>query len=99
MLYIDDALVAQSLNLDKLCVKLLPTLGPCGMMASCGLGIPGPWTSLEHKLRDIRDQAEDIGMSLNGKKTKLIVFNKSERKAIPFVALENGNPLQCVDRI
>ena len=100
VLYIDDALVAQVLNLDKLCVDLLPTLGPTGKTASCGLGIPGPWTSLEHRLKDIQNQAEDIGMLLNGKKTHLIVFNPyASRQAFLFVSLESGKPLQCLDQI
>ena len=90
VLYIDDALVARSLNLEKLCAELLSTFEPSGKMASCGLGIPGAWTSLEHRLRDIRYQAKDIGMELNEKKTKLIVFNPyTSRQAIPFVSLES----------
>ena len=67
-MYIDDTLIAHAINLDKLSVKLLPTLGPWGKMASCGLGIPGSWTTLEHRLRDIRDQTAHIGMKLNEKK-------------------------------
>ena len=38
-------------------------------------------------------------MLLNEQKTKLIVFNSHDAcQAIPFVALDEGEPLQCVDK-
>ena len=53
-------------------------------MESCGLGVPGKWFALEHKLRDIRDNAESIGMRLNAKKTTLMIFNETKnRKFLP----------------
>ena len=68
-------------------------------MESCGLGIPGVWTTLQHRLRDIGRQADDFGMKLNELKTKLIVLNPKGRKAVPFVCLNDGDPLQCVEQI
>ena len=100
LLYIDDSLVAVPLYLDRCCVKLLPTYGPYGRMLSCGLGIPGAWNPLEHRLRDIHLNAEAIGMVLNTRKTKLICFNPTEnRQCVPFASLHDGEPLQCVEEL
>ena len=35
LLYIDDALLATTIKIDKVCVPLLPTLGPHAKLASC----------------------------------------------------------------
>ena len=48
--YIDDALVAQAIELDKVCVRLIPTLGPHGKMAGGGLGIPGPCSNINSEI-------------------------------------------------
>ena len=86
LLYIDDSLVAVPLYLDRCCVRLLPTDGPYGRMLGCGLGIPGAWNPLEHRLRDINCNAEAIGMKLNSSKTKLIIFN-------PLLTTDNASRL------
>ena len=100
LLYIDDSLVAVPLYLDRFCVRLLPTDGPYGRMQGCGLGIPGAWNSLEHRLRDIDCNAKAIGMKLNSNKTKLIIFNPTDnRQCVPFVSLDDGEPLQCVEEM
>ena len=100
LLYIDDSLIAVPLYLDRFCVKLLPTDGPYGRLQGCGLGIPGAWNSLEHRLRDVDRNAKAIGMKLNRNKTKLIVFNPTDnRQCVPFVSLEEGEPLQCVEEM
>ena len=66
-------------------------------MESCGLGVPGKWFALEHKLRDIRDNAESIGMRLNAKKTTLMIFNETKnKKFLPFCSLSDGDPLPVV---
>ena len=65
LLYIDDALIASVIRLDKEAVPLLPTLAPHGRMGSCQLGIPGPWFCLEHRLRDVNENAMAVGMKLN----------------------------------
>ena len=65
LLYIDDSLIAVPLYLDRFCVKLLPTDGPYGRLQGCGLGIPGAWNSLEHRLRDVDRNAKAIGIKLN----------------------------------
>ena len=44
-------------------------------MESCGLGIPGSWFNLEHRLRDTEANAKNIGMVLHTKKTALRIFN------------------------
>ena len=41
LLYIDDALLATTVHVDRECASLLPTEGPYGRLWSCGLGIPG----------------------------------------------------------
>ena len=71
LLYIDDALIATTIKLDREAVPLLPTYGPVGRMGSCNLGIPGDWINLQHRLRDVKMDAESIGMQLN-EKEKLI---------------------------
>ena len=39
-------------------------------------------------------------MKLNSNKTKLIVFNPTDnRQCVPFVSLEEGEPLQCVEEM
>ena len=53
--------------------------------------------NLQHRLRDVEQNAAAVGMKLNVKKTNMIVFNpKHSRQVIPFVALDDGNPLPCV---
>ena len=100
LLYIDDSLIAVPLYLDRFCVRLLPTDGPYGRLQGCGLGIPGAWNSLEHRLRDIDCNAKAIGMKLNSNKTKLIIFNPTDnRQCVPFVSLNEGEPLQCVEEM
>ena len=64
-LYIDDSLLATVVHLDRECVPLLPTLGPHGKLDGCGLGVPGAWFALQHRLRDINVNAKCIGMELN----------------------------------
>ena len=64
LLYIDDALLATAIKLDKDCAPLLPTEGPHGRLAGCGLGIPGGWLPLQHRLRDVDTNARAIGMKL-----------------------------------
>ena len=58
LLYIDDALIATPVYLDRSCVPLLPTLGPHGKLSSCGLGIPGAWLPLQHRVRDVNRHAK-----------------------------------------
>ena len=65
LLYIDDALIATPIRVDHDCVPLLPTEGPHGRLASCGLGIPGSWLQLQHRIRDVDANAQAIGMKLN----------------------------------
>ena len=97
MLYIDDALVASTIHVDKECVPLLPTEGPHGRLGSCGLGVPGGWLQLEHRLRDIDSNAKAIGMKLNVKKTMVMIFNLTKnRQCIPFCSLTPGDPLPVV---
>ena len=79
------------------CVPLLPTLGPLGRLDSCGLGVPGAWLSLEHRLREIDVNVRSIGMKINAKKTTLTVFNPTRnRQCIPFCSLVDGDPLPLV---
>ena len=73
-MYIDDSIVASVVHLDKDCVPLLPTLGPLGRFESCGLGIPGKWFSLEHRLRDMEKHVLSIGMKINTKKNETHIF-------------------------
>ena len=66
-------------------------------MDRCGLGIPGKWFAMEHKLRDIRDNVNSIGMCLNEKKTTMMMFNQTKnRLCIPFCSLTDGDPLPVV---
>ena len=100
LLYIDDATCCEVLDLDKLLVPLIETSGPHGKMASCGLAIPGQWLGLEHKLKEITENANALGMQVNSKKTKLIIFNNAITKlAVPCVSAEPGHPLLCVDEL
>ena len=85
LLYIDDALLASALYLDRDCVPLLPTEAPHGKLASCGLGMPGGWLSLEHRLRDVDRHARAVGMCLNVKKTNLLLINPTHKVS--------GNPI------
>ena len=81
-------------------MPLLPTLGPHGKLAGCGLGIPGAWLPLQHRVRDVSHHAKAIGMQLNEKKTNLLIINKrTSRQAVPFVALTDGNPLPIVKQM
>ena len=81
-------------------MPLLPTLGPLGKLQSCGLGIPGCWTQLEHRLRDIERQSKAVGMILNTDKTKVICFNFTKnRQAEPFIGALDGAPVQVVDNM
>ena len=41
-----ESAVGEGEEIDKICVGLLPTLGPYGKTGSCGLGIPGEWIIL-----------------------------------------------------
>ena len=86
----------QAVDLDKMCVPLLDTLGPQGRMTSCGLAIPGQWLALDHKLQEITTNAHSLGMKVNGEKTKLLVFNScSTKQAVPLVSASPGNTLLC----
>ena len=84
VLYIDDALLASTIRLDSDCVPLLPTYGPLGRLAGCGLGVPGAQLQLEHRLRDVNANAKAIGMQLNVKKTNLIIFNKKKHYSVVY---------------
>merc|ERR1712208_119518 len=64
-MYIDDSIVASVVYLDQDCVPLLPTLGPHERFDGCGLGIPGMWFPLEHRLRDMEKNVKSIGMKIN----------------------------------
>ena len=100
VLYIDDALIATTIRVDKECVPLLPTDGPHGRLGSCGLGIPGGWFPLQHRLRDVDANARAIGMQLNTKKTFLMVFNLTKNSQyIPFCSLIDGEPLPVVSEM
>ena len=95
--FLHDALIAATTRLDRETVPLVPTLGPHSVLESCGLGIPGAWNPLEHRLRDIDRNSSAIGMKLNTKKTNLIMFNPTHNcQAVPFVSLEDGHPLPVV---
>ena len=97
VLYIDDALIASVINVDRDCVPLLPTYGPHGRLGSCGLGVPGGWFHLQHRLRDVDVNARAVGIQLNTKKTMLMVFNFTHnRQFIPFCSLTEGEPLPVV---
>ena len=75
-------------------------MGPHGKLGSCCLGIPGAWLPLQHRVRDVDRHAKAIGMALNAKKTHLLFVNtRPTRQAIPFVALEDGNPLPIVQQM
>ena len=51
-------------------------------------------------MRDIDKHATAIGMKLNTKKTNLIMFNPTfNRQAMPFVSVEDGNPLPVVSEL
>ena len=76
LLYIDDALLASVVKLDQVCVPLLPTLGPHGRLASSGLGVPGEWLPLQHRLRDVDANARAVGMLLYAKKTNIMMKSK-----------------------
>ena len=100
LLYIDDASCVEKLKLDKLLVPLLDTHGPQGRMTSCGLGIPGEWLGLQHKLQEITRNAEALGMRVNTNKTKLLVINPTlTKQVVPCVAAYPGNPLLCVGEV
>ena len=100
VLYIDDALIASTIRLDFHCAKLLPTEGPHGRLGSCGLGLPGGWFQLEHRLRDVDANARDVGMVLNTKKTTMIIFNtRRKQQCIPFCSLIDGQPLPVVSEM
>ena len=93
LLYIDDALIATPVHLDRSCVPLLPTYGPHGKLGSCGLGIPGGWLALQHRIRDVDQNDEAIGMRLNAKKTNLLFINtRNSLQAKPFISLREGDP-------
>ena len=96
-LFVDDASMAESVKLKEVTVPLHKTLSPKGNMGKHDLGIPGCWTVLQHRLRDAKVQADAQGMLLNTKKTNLIVFNGTHtRHAIPYISLDDLNPLLCV---
>ena len=96
-MYIDDSVLASAIHVDKVCVPLLPTLGPLGVFESCGLGIPGTWLSAEHRLRDVRDNVEAMGMKINAKKTTVMFFNFTKKmQCLPFCSLDVGDPLPIV---
>ena len=91
LLYIDDATVAEKVRLDRVCFPLLTTEGPFGQLQSCNLGIPGSYTQLQHRLRDIERQSKAVGMVLNTAKTKAIMFNFTHnRQAVPFISPTDG---------
>ena len=99
-MYIDDTLLAATFYLNRDCVQLLPTAGPHGRLSSCGLGVPGGWFPLQHRLRDVEANAKSIGMELNSKKTTLMMINESKnRLCVPYCALEDGDPLPVVDNM
>ena len=96
-MYVDDSIVASVIYLDQDCVPLLPTLGPYSCFESCGLGIPGMWFPLEHRLRDMAKNVDSIGMKINEKKTTLMMFNLAKKKqCLPFCSLNDGDPLPFV---
>ena len=83
-MYVDDASCAEHVKLDKVCVPLLPTAGPHNKMLGCNLAIPGAHTQLQHRLHDIADSCNAVGMKLNAAKTKVIMFNFTKMKqAVP----------------
>ena len=101
-LYLDDSILASIVRLDQDCVPLLPTAGPHSKFDGCGLGIPGQWFQLEHRLREIDRNVKSIGMVINPKKTTLMVFNPTKtRQCLPFCSLSDGDPLPlvCVSRL
>ena len=64
------------------------------------VGLPGARLALEHRLRDIDRQARAVGMCLNVKKTNLLVINpKHNLQAVPFVSIEDGDPLPVVSEL
>ena len=66
-------------------------------LEDCGLAIPGPWFALQHRLRDVDQNARSVGMVLNEKKTTLMFFNFTiNRHCVPFCALKDGQPLPVV---
>ena len=96
-MYIDDASVAESVDLKKSTVPAHETYEPKGHMNQNKLAIPGCHLALEHRLRDVEKVANAQGMKLNTKKTNLIVFNGTHTlQAAPFVSTDNMNPLLCV---
>ena len=91
-LYLDDSILASVVRLDFDCVPLLPTLGPHSKFDRCGLGIPGSWFQLEHRLREIDRNVKSIGMVVNTKKTTLMLFNNTRsRQCLPFCSLADGD--------
>ena len=97
LLYIDDASLAQRIDLNSMLVPLLQTAGPHGRMAGCGMGIPGQWLSLQHKLRDVIKNTEALGMQVNSRKTKILMINDAHTKqAVPLVSATDGDTILCV---
>ena len=96
LMYVDDVTILEKVSLPTTTVPLLPTFGPNIGMRSCQLGIPGEWLALQHNLRDIDESATAMRMLVNTKKTKVIVFNKTEvLQAVPYISLLEGQPVQC----
>ena len=89
-----------NIKLDRVSTPLIPMYGPHGKLGSCGLGVPGDWFPLQHRLRDVDRNARDIGMLINVKKTNMIIFNtKTSRQVIPFCSLTDGEPLPLVSKM
>ena len=73
-MYIDDSTMAEGVKLGDVTVPVLPTMGPHGRMGQSHLGIPGDYTSLQHRLWDIHCAASAQGMELNTQENNLAGF-------------------------
>ena len=100
VMYVDDTTVLECIDLPSTTLPLIPTHQPHGLLRGQGLGIPGVSLAVQHILNDVNQVANVMDMSLNLKKTNLVMFNPTKiYQAIPYVAVNGHAPLQVVEEV
>ena len=95
--YVDDLTLMEALSLLPTLLPSPKIVGPPNLHELTGLRLPVDLSILQHQLGDLAVFAEEHGMKINYKKTKIIPFNFSKKyEFLPQFFFQDCKPLEVI---